>query len=99
MDYPKFNEFADEPQGLVGDKLRIDDALNKPLIVMAFRVDTSKYNREDDQKYVGIQVMLDGQERVIFTGSGVLIAQLEKYQDKIPFQATLKKVNKYYTLS
>lgn len=99
MDYHKFSDFADEPQGLNGDKIKIDDAINKELVITAFRVDDSKYHRDEGKKYVGIQVLIDEQERVIFTGSAVLINQLEKYQDKIPFVAVIKKVNKYYTLS
>lgn len=40
----------------------------------------------------------DGQHRVIFTGSDVLIEQMEKYGAEVPF-ATIKKIYRYYTLS
>jgi len=36
---------------------------------------------------------------VLFTGSDVLIEQMEKYGDQIPFAATIKKIDRYYTLS
>ena len=36
---------------------------------------------------------------VLFTGSAVLKNQIEKYKDKIPFNAKILKINKYYTFS
>ena len=38
-------------------------------------------------------------KRIFFTGSGVVISMLEKYEDKIPFITTVKKIDKYYTLT
>jgi len=37
--------------------------------------------------------------KVVFTGSDVLIEQMERYGEEIPFVATIKKVDRYYTLS
>ena len=42
---------------------------------------------------------LTGQKRVVFTGSDVIIDQMEKYQEEIPFVSTIKKINRYYTLT
>ena len=36
---------------------------------------------------------------IAFTGSNVLIEQLNKYESNIPFYTTIKKINKYYTFS
>jgi hypothetical protein len=36
---------------------------------------------------------------VVFTGSSVLVEQMEKYGGKVPFVATIKRVDRYYTLS
>jgi hypothetical protein len=36
---------------------------------------------------------------VVFTGSDVLIGQVEKYADQIPFLTTIKKINRYYTMT
>lgn len=46
-----------------------------------------------------LQFELDGDRRVLFTGSDVLIEQVETYGDQIPFAATIKKIDRYYTLS
>jgi hypothetical protein len=40
-----------------------------------------------------------GNRYVLFTGSTILIEQMEKYKDEMPFMATIKKVDKFYTLS
>jgi hypothetical protein len=40
-----------------------------------------------------------GEKHVIFTGSNVLIDQLKQYGEKLPFLATIRKKDRYYTLS
>jgi hypothetical protein len=42
---------------------------------------------------------MDGNRYVLFTGSSVLIEQMEKYKDEVPFLTTIKKVDRYYTFS
>ena len=37
--------------------------------------------------------------KVFFTGSEVLIDMLEKYKEELPFIATIRKIDRYYTLS
>lgn len=46
-----------------------------------------------------LQFTLNGEERILFTGSNVLIEQMEKYGHEAPFLATIEKVNKFYTLT
>jgi len=99
MDIPRFSDFSEEPKTLEGDKIKIDDLLNIEVIINAFVVSESQYQRQDQDQYARVQVVIDDTPKVFFTGSGVLISQLQKYQDKMPFVATIKKVNKYYTLS
>jgi hypothetical protein len=36
---------------------------------------------------------------VVFTGSSVLVEQMEKYGEKVPFIAVIKRVDRYYTMS
>jgi hypothetical protein len=40
-----------------------------------------------------------GSKYIIFTGSIVLIDQLEKYKENLPFYTTVKKIDKYYTFT
>jgi hypothetical protein len=36
---------------------------------------------------------------VLFTGSDVLIEQMQKYGDQISFAATIKKIDRYFILT
>ena len=46
-----------------------------------------------------MQIFHNGSKHVVFTGSDVLIQQMEKYVKELPFAATIVKVNRYYSLS
>jgi hypothetical protein len=50
-------------------------------------------------KCLALQVEINGDRRVVFTGSDVLIGQLERYGEQIPFLAVVRKIDRYYTLS
>ena len=97
----RFREFAQEDRPLDGEKRRIDDILNQEIVVLDTRISESKYAKEgDDRKRMAtIQFEMDGATYVAFTGSGVLIRQIEKYREQIPFIATIRKIDRYYTFS
>lgn len=94
-----FSEFAEEDQPLDGEKRRIDELLNMELVVTGERIRESKYKDEGRRRYMTLQVEIDNKRYVAFTGSTVLINQIEKYRHHIPFVATIKKVDRYYTFS
>ncbi len=94
-----FADFAEELGLLDGDKIRIESVLNKELVVIGHAVRDSQFSKNKSGKYLTLQIEVDGERRVVFTGSDVLIEQLEKYAEMIPFQATIKKIDKFYTLS
>lgn len=91
----KFNEFAEE-KILDGDKIKIDDILNQEIAIIGFRIKESKFK---SNKYLTLQILKDEKKHVIFSGSSVLIDQLEKYKNEIPFLSTIRKINKYYSLT
>jgi len=94
----RFHEFAEESGPLDGDKVRIDDVLNKELIITGYKIKESKYPKSGP-KCLTLQVVLDDKKYVLFTGSVVLLEQMEKYQDHLPFIATIQKIDRYYTLT
>jgi len=96
----RFDEFAKEEKKLDGDKERIDDILDKQLVIIDFRVSDSKFSNKSG-KYATVQFHenLIEKKHVFFTGSDVLIDQLQKYKDKLPYAAEIKKINRYYTFS
>lgn len=99
MQPKRFSDFARELTPLDGAKLKIDSIVNKEILVTGVRLKTSKFKSDDASRCLTLQFELEGQRYVIFTGSSVLIGQAEKYEQEIPFVATIKKIDRYYTLS
>lgn len=97
----RFSDFAKEPETLEGDKVKIDDIINREIVVCAYSLKGSKYSKNESGKYLTIQFYMpdNSTKRIFFTGSDVLINQIEKYKEHIPFCAVVKRINKYYTFS
>lgn len=96
-EYPRFSDFAEESKSFDGDKKRIEDILNQEILVVDFKVKNSK--KRQDFLYATIQFKIGDINHIVFTGSGVLIDQLEKYKDNLPFYTIIKKIDKYYTFA
>jgi hypothetical protein len=99
MPHKRFSDFARERIPLDGDKTRLDDIINREILVIGHSIKKSRYDKNNSGKVLTLQFELDGDRRILFTGSDVLIEQIEKYGDQIPFAATIKKIDRYYTLS
>lgn len=100
----KFSDFADTAavQILDGKKMTLDDILNKEIIVLRYKIKKTKYADAKNPDCLTVQFAWPGNEAehfVFFSGSSVLMEQLEKYKDKLPFTAVIKKVGKYFTFS
>ncbi len=96
-EYPHFSDFADESKSFDGEKKKLDDILNKEILILDFKVKDSK--QRIGSKYITIQFREGDKTFIVFTGSQVLINQFEKYIDNIPFYTIIKKIDKYYTLT
>jgi hypothetical protein len=96
----RLNEFADDDLALDGEKVKIDDLVGEEIFISNFRIGRSKYEREGSGEYLTLQVSFEevGTAKILFTGSAVIIRQIKKYADQIPFIATIVKVNRYYAL-
>lgn len=92
----RFNEFAKGHVPLEGKKMTLSDVLNREILVTDYRVSPSKFSPAG---CVTIQFQIDGETRIVFTGSTVLASQLENYKDEIPFFATIKKIERYFTFT
>jgi|LSQX01.2.fsa_nt_gb hypothetical protein len=99
----QFSEFAQATGPLEGEKTKLDDVINKRVIIHGFKISKSKYrdNRAADGQYLTIQLCEEGSEdmMVIFTGSSVLRDQCQQYEDQMPFATIIKKINQYYTFT
>ena len=96
MEPLRFSDFAEEEHPLEGKKKKLEEILNIEILITGYRISDSRYK---ERKYITIQYKNGDEEYITFTGSEVLQKQIEKYKDKIPFYATIKKINKYYTLT
>jgi len=94
----RFCDFAKE-KVLDGEKLRIDDVINEEVEIINYSIKNSKYPKNNSGKYLTLQIERNKCKYVIFTGSDVLIEQMEKYGMELPFIATIRKINRYYSLT
>jgi len=96
----KFSDFATDDGVLTGDKLKLDDVLGKEIIVKGYKISDSKYGKNgEDKKVLTLQFELEGINYIIFTGSKVLMDQVEKYKDEIPFITKIEKINNFYSFT
>ena len=100
----KFSEFADASISPImdGKKATLDDILDKEIVVLRYRIKKTKFSEAKNPDCLTVQFSYPENEDnrfVFFSGSSVLMQQLEKYKEKLPFVATIKKVGKYFTFS
>lgn len=92
----KFSDFAEEI-GLSGEKIKVSEILNKEITVTDFRILTSKFNQDKD--LLQLQFEINGEQRITFTNSLVLIKQCQQYKSEMPFSTIIKKISNYYTFT
>lgn len=94
----RFSDFSTEFQ-LEGDKIPIETVLNTDIIVENYKITDSKY-KDGNGKLLTLQIQVNNNKNIIFTGSEVLKNQIEKYKEKLPFVAKIVKINnKYYSFN
>lgn len=98
----RFSDFAAHEGPLEGKKIPINDVLNVEILIVNFRIKESKYQRTSAPDCLTIQFeypVIPRERHVIFTGSMVLCDQMKKYKEHLPFLATIKKIDRYFTLT
>jgi len=99
-DAPKrFSDFAKDHIPLDGEKLKIEAILDKEIEILALRIKPSKYQGKGTGACLTIQFLMNGIKFVAFTGSGILAEQAQQYKEEVPFLATIKKIDRYYTFT
>jgi len=78
---------------LDGKKKKIEEIIGKPIFVLAYRVKKSKY-ADKSGDCLTIQYEFEGERYVSFSGSVVLLKQLEECKDELPLEATIEKVQR-----
>jgi len=95
----KFSDFSEEEKALDGDKEKIDSITNQKIIITGFKVRNSRYSKNKSGNYLTLQFEHNKKTFVCFTGSDVLIDQVLKYKQEMPFETVIKKINRYYTFT
>lgn len=95
----RFSDFAKEDIVLDGEKIRIEDVLNKEIVVLNYRICNSQYKKNKSGKYLSLQIELDDNKYILFTGSDVLMRQADQYKNEMPFMAKITKIDRYYTFT
>lgn len=84
-----------EADSLTGEKIKIAKVIGKEITVKAYKVTKSKY--EKTNHCLTIQIELNGECKVIFTGSTALKSQIEQVsKEDFPFTATIESINETY---
>lgn len=93
----RYSDFATIEKRFDGDKIKIDDIINKEIIIHDFKIKKSIQDTEKD--YLTLHIEFEGERYICFTGSKVLIDQIKACQSEIPFFTTIRKIHRYYTFS
>ena len=94
----KFQDFAIKPRAtaFVGDKIKVKNLFDQPIKVLAFKVEPSIKKPGTD--YLTVQIEKAGDKRVFFSGSKVLIDQIQQVaNENFPFETVIKGDNDRYT--
>lgn len=84
-------------QGFTGDKIEMFSVLNAQIVVNKFKIEPSKYPEKGNGKRLTLQILHNGKEHIIFTGSVILMDMVQKVNENdFPFKATIIKENKGY---
>ncbi|HLO37369.1 MAG TPA: hypothetical protein VK173_02655 [Lacibacter sp.] len=93
----RFNELGIAPQmkGFTGDKIKINKVLNREVTVHDFKIEDSKF--KDKGKCLYLQISMNGNMHVVFTGSNVLMDTIQQVQkDHFPFVTTIIEENERF---
>lgn len=84
-------------KNFVGDKIKMSRILNKPIKVLDFKEDVSKYPEKGNGKCLHLQIEVDGTMHIVFTGSTVLMDMIKQVpKEKFPVNTTIVEENESY---
>lgn len=93
----QFKDFGIKPElkNFTGDKIAIKRLFNIPIKVLDFKIENSKH--KENTKCLTLQIEFREEKRIVFTGSTVLMQQIEGVpKDKFPFNTTIINDNEYF---
>ncbi|HXR85049.1 MAG TPA: hypothetical protein VN722_12105 [Hanamia sp.] len=97
-----FKDLGIEPtvKGFVGDKIKVHKILKKDITVLDWKLDESKYKERGSGKCLVLQIILDEEKRVVFTGSIYLIDIIKLIpKDKFPITTIIDEKDGRYVFT
>jgi retron-type reverse transcriptase len=83
-----------------GEKIKINRIVNKEVEVIDFELNESKFQADKCRKCLKLQIRIEGELRVVFTGSNMLIQVIQKMnKTMLPFRVTIIENNGFYQFS
>lgn len=92
-----FKDFNISPviKNFTGDKIAIKRLFNREIKVLDYKIEPSK--QKENTQLLTLQIEFQNEKRVVFTGSTILIQQIESVpKNGIPFTTTIINRNEYY---
>lgn len=84
-----------EPESLLGEKIKISKIVGKEIIIKDYKVTESKF--QNSRQCLTLQIELEGDTKVVFTGSDMLKRQIElAKKEDFPFSAKIELINESY---
>lgn len=96
----QFKDFGIKPvsKGFEGDKIKIGRIINREIVVVGYKIEDSKF--EGKGKCLYVQIEIDGDRRVFFTGSNTLMELIQQVpKANFPFKTTIIKENERFEFS
>lgn len=95
----RFSELGIKQSGrdFTGEKIKMSRILNKEIAVLDFKIDKSKFENSSHSKCLTLQIEIEGEKRIVFTGSKVLTNTMKQIDKKnLPFLTTITKEGESY---
>ncbi len=97
---PEITDVIPDRETLDGTKVPIESILNVPLVFTGWEIRPSKHRKDGAENCLTLQFIQDGKKHITFTGSNVLINQIEAFDavcgDKRIFKAAIRKIDRFY---
>jgi hypothetical protein len=92
----RYSDFANDRGPFPGEKITVEEILNKEIIVLQFEIRPSKLKENKGSDCLYLQLEFDKRLRMLVSGSKVLIKQCLEYKNHMPFSTAIIRKNKRY---
>jgi hypothetical protein len=98
----KFSQFGinrPDSNALKGEKIKINKVLNRPIIIERALIEPSNFKENGDGKRLSMQIQLNGEQRLLWSGSQSLkkmYLEMQEKQIEFPIEVTITEDNQNF---